>query len=98
MGYTINDSDSRYNGWTNYATWRVNLEIFDGMDVYEAFSIIEDDDTSELASALKQYADELLTMNGESGLVVDYARAFLQDVNWHEIAEYMLDNIKPEAA
>jgi hypothetical protein len=19
-----------YNGWTNYATWRVNLEIFDG--------------------------------------------------------------------
>jgi hypothetical protein len=97
MGYTINDSD-RYNGWTNYATWRVNLEIFDGMDVYEAFSIIEDDDASELASALKQYADELLTMNGESGLVVDYARAFLQDVNWHEIAEYMLDNIKPEVA
>jgi len=19
-----------YNGWTNYATWRVNLEMFDG--------------------------------------------------------------------
>ena len=23
----------KYNGWTNYATWRVNLEIFDGMDI-----------------------------------------------------------------
>ena len=23
--------DNTYNGWTNYATWRVNLEIFDGM-------------------------------------------------------------------
>ena len=23
---------SKYNGWTNYETWRVNLEIFDGFD------------------------------------------------------------------
>ena len=23
---------SEYNGWTNYATWRVNLEMFDGAD------------------------------------------------------------------
>jgi hypothetical protein len=98
MGYTINDSDSRYNGWTNYATWRVNLEVFDGMDVYDAFRITEDDDASELASALEQYADDMLTMNGEKGLVVDYARAFMSDVNWYEIAEYMLDNIKPEVA
>ena len=21
-----------YNGWTNYATWRVNLEMFDVVD------------------------------------------------------------------
>jgi hypothetical protein len=97
MGYTINDSD-RYNGWTNHATWRVNLEMFDGMDVYDAFRITEDDDASELASALEQYADDMLTMNGEKGLVVDYARAFLSDVNWHEIAEHMLDDIKSEAA
>jgi len=97
MGYTINDSD-RYNGWTNYATWRVNLEMFDGMDVYDAFRITEDDDASELASALEQYADDMLTMNGEKGLVVDYARAFMSDVNWHEIAEHMLDDIKTGAA
>ena len=29
MGY------ERHNGWTNYATWRVNLEIIDGYDWYE---------------------------------------------------------------
>lgn len=23
----------KYNGWTNYATWRVNLEMFDGMQI-----------------------------------------------------------------
>ena len=21
-----------YNGWTNYATWKVSLEMFDGVD------------------------------------------------------------------
>jgi hypothetical protein len=24
---------NEYNGWTNYETWRVNLEIFDGFDM-----------------------------------------------------------------
>ena len=22
-----------YNGWTNYATWRVNLEVLDGVEL-----------------------------------------------------------------
>jgi hypothetical protein len=26
-------SDKTYNGWTNYATWRIHLEIFDGMSL-----------------------------------------------------------------
>jgi hypothetical protein len=28
-------NDQKYNGWTNYATWRVNLEIFDGIDLMD---------------------------------------------------------------
>ena len=28
-------SDKKHNGWTNYATWRVNIEIKDGYDWYE---------------------------------------------------------------
>ena len=24
-----------YNGWTNYATWRINLELFDGVNAYQ---------------------------------------------------------------
>ena len=23
----------KYNGWTNYATWRINLEIIDGIEI-----------------------------------------------------------------
>jgi hypothetical protein len=40
----------------------------------------------------------MLTINGEKGLAVDYARAFMADVNWQEIAEHMLDAIEQEAA
>jgi hypothetical protein len=99
MGYTINDTDSRHNGWTNYATWRVNLEMFDGFDAREYFTDANDEfDASELADNLKAYADDMLTINGEKGLAVDYARAFMADVNWQEIAEHLLDAIKSEAA
>jgi hypothetical protein len=99
MGYTINDTDSRHNGWTNYATWRVNLEMFEGFDAREYFTDANDEfDANELADNLKAYADDMLTINGEKGLAVDYARAFMADVNWQEIAEHLLDAIKQEAA
>ena len=66
---------SRYNGWTNYATWRINLEIFDGgnWDRYKA-------------QDLKEYVQDYLEVMA-SGLALDYALAFIDDVNWHEIAE-----------
>jgi hypothetical protein len=68
-----------YNGWTNYATWRVNLEIFDGL-----YSDMEGEKVT--AEGCEEYAEEVLSENGE-GLALDYARAFIASVNWHEIAE-----------
>jgi hypothetical protein len=97
MGYTINDSDTRHNGWTNYATWRVNLEIFDGMDIRDDFG---DDlpDTHALADWLEKFADDTITnLGADDGLAVDYARAFLADVNWREIADHLLDAARANA-
>jgi hypothetical protein len=37
-------NDKTYNGWTNYATWRVNLEMFDGLDIAD-ISFITDEIT-----------------------------------------------------
>ena len=64
-------NDKTYNGWTNYATWRVNLEIFDGMDfrdradevirTYVAprlqLTMIAGDRESRLATALQSCGD-----------------------------------------
>ena len=97
MGYTINDSDKRYNGWTNYATWRVNLEIFDGFDPSDYFSGFDPENVQALADGLSDYADQVLFECATvEGLAADYARAFLADVNWYEIAQHMLDEIKAD--
>jgi hypothetical protein len=71
-----------HNGWANYATWRVALEIFDGYDP---------DGTPVTAEYCEEYADELLTIDGDgrNALAIDYARAFLSDVDWREIADHI---------
>jgi hypothetical protein len=83
-------SDTKYNGWTNYATWRINLEIFDGWDANHLDSLTMGDNTN-LHDQLKDYVEELICESGVNK-AVDYALAFLQDVNWHEIAEHLVQD------
>ena len=78
-------NQNEYNGWTNYATWRINLELFSDMDVEDYFDEFPDVDE------LKDYAENVIfeNYNGTLGLVEDYARAFLSNVNWWEIVDHM---------
>jgi hypothetical protein len=83
----------RYNGWTNYATWRVNLEMFDGWtgrDVCGGRA-----SAHEAAQVLRETAEEMI---GGDGLARDYALAFLSDVNWYEIARHVIDASAEEEA
>ena len=79
-------SDNKYNGWTNYATWRVNLEILGDMDWYETEHVSVD--------YLKELVEEIVFSDEErkQDLLKDsYANAFLSEVNYHEILEHILD-------
>jgi len=82
--------DNTYNGWSNYATWRINLEIFDNFDISDY-----DKTPYELSQQLKDYADEILYMDQKNldneSLALSYARAFMDEVNFYEIAEALLD-------
>ena len=80
---------TKYNGWTNYATWRVNLEMFDGIDPFEMYG--SNLDHSDLPGYLKEEACNILENQTEPGLALDYALAFISDVNWHEIAAHMIE-------
>jgi hypothetical protein len=72
-------NNNTYNGWTNYETWRINLELFDG-----------DNDRWSHGSpdALQEFAEELIEQSTDEGIGRDYALAFLQNVDWREIAEH----------
>ena len=81
-----------YNGWTNYATWRVNLEIFDNCEQY-----FDDYEVDEITAELcKEYAEDVifcdLGMLGENSIAADYAMAFLVQVNWYEIANFIKED------
>ena len=78
-----------YNGWTNYATWRVRLELFDGYDGASD----NDLDAYDLGQSLREMALETVAAQA-SGLALDYAEAFLADVNWYEIAENMIEDYR----
>ena len=82
-------SDNKYNGWANYATWRVMLEIFDGQSVKD-FTGEQTIETYDLSLLLKDNAYELVIGDAQ-GLMADYATAFLNDVDWYEIAARMND-------
>lgn len=91
-------TDNRYNGWTNYATWRINLEIFDGFNPWDYYQV-KTIDPIALSDDLKEYAEQVIFECGEcseTSLAGSYAQAFLSEVNWYEIAQACFDNYKDE--
>lgn len=83
-------TDTKYNGWTNYATWRINLEIFHGWD-NEQLNSLTMGDNDNLFDQLKDYVESYLAETSE-GLALNYALAFISDVNWYEIAEHLIES------
>ena len=89
-----------YNGWTNYATWRVNMEILGDIIFEEKVSVDE----------LKEIVEDCVFRNpntcntphlkvmwasheARTIYVEDYARAFISQVNFYEIAKLVNEEI-----
>jgi hypothetical protein len=90
-------TDTKYNGWTNYATWRVNLEMFDSWGLGDVWGFDDIDpkevDTYELGQILQDYAEERMNEDASSeSLALSYALAFMSGVNWSEIAQRIVDD------
>ena len=81
-----------YNGWANYETWRVDLEMFDGCAASDFLSRGRGGRSSYIADLSQVLCDHAFDkIEGEAqGLALDYARAFLEAVNYREIAEKLL--------
>ena len=79
--------NKEYNGWSSYATWRVNLEILGDIMFEEKVSV----------DGLKEIVEDVVFSQYELGngshLVEDYARAFISQVNFYEIAKLINEEI-----
>lgn len=75
--------NTTYNGWSNYATWRVNLEFFDGGRFEDYAPMNKYDVASDLMEIVEDYIVE-----NSTGYAQSYAREFLHDVDWAEIASH----------
>lgn len=73
------ETKTTYNGWTNYATWRIMLENFDG------------EERKLSADECKEMIEEYLEINCDNELTLSYALAFINDVNWYEISNALND-------
>lgn len=74
-----------YNGWANYETWRISLEFFNDYHVEQG----DFKDESELAEHLKSIVEESIDQHGDN-IATLYAHAFVNSVDYNEIAEFML--------
>ena len=76
------DSDTRYNGWTNYPTWAVNMWLSNDEGLYNmvrerATELLADAEPTEIQTAEQSAAydlarwlsDELCEAGGDYGLV-----------------------------
>ena len=78
----------KYNGWSSYATWRVNLEIIDGIEI----------ETKMCAATIQEIVEDVVfsqyEMQSGSHLIEDFARAFLSEVNFYEIAQSINEELE----
>jgi len=66
-----------YNGWTNYNTWRINLEYFTNTEYHKG----------KTADDLKELVEESLKRDCGNYTTWQLASLFLENVNWQEIEE-----------
>lgn len=95
----MNKEKTTYNGWTNYATWRISLELFNDFEfeqstIEEYLSEIDNLGAYYFSEYLQDLAEEWSTCNCENEIAKDYCLAFLAQVNYREIAEHILNDYK----
>ena len=101
-------TDTTYNGWPNYETWRVNLEAFDGLSVADITGTDHLADflsqytsvpvaVSVLAEMMREQVESLIEDTTTAGIARDYALAFLQPVDWRNIANHKITDEMAES-
>lgn len=84
---------STYNGWTNWETWKVNLELLDGLDASDLnIEHYTQDEYYEAGQVIEEYVQELIALEyNDGGFISGVIQGFLSEVNWSELAKMFID-------
>lgn len=92
-----------YNGYSNYQTWAVSMFLdgnYTGPGVYEgvlqlARDAVEDNDPYPLSKAIREYVNDIIAYDiNLSGLASDLLGWAIKDVDWMELAQLKLQEVK----
>jgi len=77
-----------YNGWNNYETWKIHLEILSDINFDEPTNKYE----------LKDIVDDAVFNNSvqKDCLAADFARAFISNVDFEEIARTINEDMRTD--
>lgn len=84
LGLRMMNSE-QYNGWSNYWTWRWNLEFIDEYTVMEY--VQEAGDAYELSIMLRDQAENLVDDIMGENVFTSWMNTILLEINWYEIAQ-----------
>ena len=82
--------DNKHNGWSNYPTWRINLEIPGDMEFDHPVTY---DYLEEIVEDIVFGNTSIFDFSG-TRYMQDYARAFIADVDFREIASAINNEIE----
>ena len=84
--------NGEYNGYSNYATWVVNLWINNSSWICTLFSRLN---RHYLADAIREYVESNNPLNYSPSMYSDLLNAMISEVNFDEIAE-TFDETEPD--
>ena len=87
-----------YNGWTNYETWNYKLWLDNNQPTYDAVRTLakKHNDAYDLSIELSKVAHDNAPLL-EASFYSDVLNASIREVNFFEIAESYLEEIKEVA-
>ena len=94
----------KYNGYTNYETWAVKLWIDNEQETQELWSsrareLLEGGEeypNAILRGELKEFIEDDNPLAEDASMYSNLLEAAIDSVNWYELAQSYLDDVKTE--
>ena len=92
------NEDKKYNGWTNYETWIVNLWLSNdqGTDELMIDMAKHSKDVYSLMEEIKDLIEELNPLKDNADLFSDLLNGAISECNFYEIAEHYYNDNRDE--